>query len=809
MLRHLWSKLVPPALRRASDAPSPDPADSGLWTRSGHTETRAREIAECFPEYWQRLGSPHPQRNARYCFARQIGDMPLHWKYPRSPNFADTEELPETDPLMWCRVKGHDLYSLEQAVEYSLLAAKKKANPKLKPQREEWWRLRWSGRYFDRKRLHFSEKRTPLNPLFWRQLGHNPAHARRLVRCCPEYWFQRSLCSWNEAARCATQTLHRIASRLHTQRALCYELAESDQYDIAKRDPAYWHLEGCDWDETLRKVIKEALKSPPEGCVRMLEVRDELRKAGRHAELLRDRAIHVRGPVLGYQPEYERVQKLRRRKSAQEPPAVAWPRWGPLELDTERAATAHCCAIGPRRQGTDTLLRILMSSVTAERWLVLDGWNELLPAIQAFRPETQIYLLNPLDARSCAWNIAEDTLNSQQAQLVAGAILPPDAHHDATLLEIARTILVQVMETLNAKAPQAWQLLHLIAALEDNNLETVLCSDPPAASLYETVATYPHFRLITAFLRSRLQPLKPVAAAWLHSSQSISVSAWAQSPCALVLSNDFAQQHVLGPLNRIVFHVAASRLLRIPPVAMGHTWVFFSDLTQIGRLDALSTLLSQGEAAGVTAVITLEDVELLQRHYGPETTGILSLCGNYAFLKMTNPVTAHWASQVIGIEKVRIIHQTTGTLSGKTSRGVTITNAERPVVPATSFQQLPMPFESRKLTGYFRNFERRVYRGHVDPPRVLGHQGLREPGPPEPNFVPRPDDQLQFPLDTAAVLAAIGFTPNRNVPLAPRRKSKTRPFSDTGGNKNAADTSQLSVHFDPDEFPRIDLPPQD
>ena len=33
MLRHLLSKLVPTALRRASDAPPPDPADPGLWTR--------------------------------------------------------------------------------------------------------------------------------------------------------------------------------------------------------------------------------------------------------------------------------------------------------------------------------------------------------------------------------------------------------------------------------------------------------------------------------------------------------------------------------------------------------------------------------------------------------------------------------------------------------------------------------------------------------------------------------------------------------------------------------------------------------
>ena len=405
--------------------------------------------------------------------------------------------------------------------------------------------------------------------------------------------------------------------------------------------------------------------------------------------------------------------------------------------------------------------------------------------------EHQIRILNPLDVRSCAWDIAEDAQDYHQTQLIAGAILPPDSHHDATLLELARTTLVKVIEALNSRAPRAWQLLHLIAAVEDPHFESVLRAHPDAGSFYGTLSSYPHFRLITAFLRSRLQPLRPAAAAWLHASQRISITTWAQSPEALILSNSFVHQHVLTPLNRIVFQVVANHLLVDPPAAAGQTWVFLSDLSQIGRLEALSTMLSRGREVGITVALTLEDVELLQREYGAETTGMLGLCGNYAFLRMSNPVTAHWASQVIGIEKIRILHQTKSTLSGKTSRGVTITDAKRPVISPTAFQQLPTPLESKDPVGYFRNYGRRVYKGHVDVRQFHGNHWLPACDPHQPTFVPRPESQLQFPLDTQAALASIGFSPGRYVPHAQRRKPKPTAYPDSGQHTNAAEARQV------------------
>ena len=82
-------------------------------------------------------------------------------------------------------------------------------------------------------------------------------------------------------------------------------------------------------------------------------------------------------------------KKRRHRKSSHHQANAPWPRWGPLELDTPQAAVAHCCAIGPRRHGIDTLLSILMTSVNNCRWLVYDGWNDLLPTIYAIRASTR------------------------------------------------------------------------------------------------------------------------------------------------------------------------------------------------------------------------------------------------------------------------------------------------------------------------------------------------------------------------------------------------------------------------------------
>ncbi|MFZ1933765.1 MAG: type IV secretion system DNA-binding domain-containing protein [Thermoguttaceae bacterium] len=330
--------------------------------------------------------------------------------------------------------------------------------------------------------------------------------------------------------------------------------------------------------------------------------------------MLRDGSIHISGPAFGYQKEYEQIQQRRAKRLASDGAAVEnWPRWGPLLLDSPRAAQSHCCIMGPAAGGTDVLLRILMQSVANYRWLLFDGRNDMFPAIAAIRPYEEIHLLNPLDARASTWDIPADCATPQQAQAVVVALLPADSHHDPLLLESARTVLAAIIQAFISRSPGHWNLMQFLAATETHNLKTVLTSTASTDKVYRTLRANPHRQLIATFLQSRLQLLKPVAAAWQHAARKISIASWLQSRSALVLGNSIRSQHLLAPLNRLLFQLLTSNLLEPQIVSPERTWVFLSDLCQIGRLEPLATLLARGAAAGVTVAITAEDVEMLQR----------------------------------------------------------------------------------------------------------------------------------------------------------------------------------------------------
>jgi hypothetical protein len=743
--------------------------------------------------------------NAHYCLARQVGRIPIHCKEPAHPDYAKPQSLPEIDPFAWHQIHGYEVCSLEQAVQNALTAAQKKRSRTLEPFRKKWWKLRSELYNPERKWFRYSEAHTPTNPLFWKQLGHNPAHARRLIRCCPEYWFYRQKCSWRWAVVLATSNLKRLAHRFKTHKKQYYEFAETTEYDIAERDPVHWFMEGCDWNEAVVKIIKKVFRWPQEGCEKFLQIRDLLRKAGPQSELLSDGAIHISGPLLGYQREYELLQKKRKNKALREGnKPEAPPRWGPLELHGKATLKAHCCAVGPAEEGTEVLLRILMQSVPNHRWLVFDGGATLFPAIKAIRPDRQLHLFNPLDARSSAWNIADDAASPQQAREIAATLFSADQHHDAILTESARVLLVAIIEALNQKAPGKWSLCDLISAAEPSNLPMVLLSNPATVKVYKALHTDPHAGLVSSLVHSSLQPLQPAAAAWKNASHKISIAEWLQSDSALILSNSFRYKHLLAPLNFILFRLIANRLMELRSVSSQNTWVFLSDLSQIGRLDSLSVLLSQGPSAGVTVALTLDDVEILQRHYGAETTGILGCCGNFAFLRITNPATARWASLLLGVAKVQLIYETEGKLSGKTSQGITITSAERPLVPPTAFQQLPLPKDSQGPVGYFKNLEQRAYKGQIDLEHFLKNHWLSKPDADQSALVPCPEEHLLFPEDTAAVLAELGFSPVETLRKLPTRPPTTPKSQRKLKRKKIHTEIPQTTEFDPDDFPRLE-----
>ena len=745
------------------------PADVDFWIGIGHPPQRAEEIASCFVEYWQLRGSPHPKSYAEFCLARQLGNIPLLCEDVSRATYAERRYLPDNDPLGWCQINGHDLYSMEKAIELAITATRWRAKSKLKLYRETRESLERKHHLIRWTRLWFDTSRTPDDPKFWIVLGHNPIHARRLPRCCPEYWFRQPDRSWKSAVELAERSLQRLTAQFRAGEHRFYELVETTEYDIQKRDPVHWHLLGHNWHDSLQLMLRHIFPYGTQLCEELFRIRNLISEAGPAGELLHDGTIHLDGPLLRYQAEYELLQKQRRRSTTQH---AAWPRWGPLELDSDAMAGANCCAMGPASGGTDVVLRILMQSVADTRWLVFDGRNDPLPALHAIRPPDEIHVLDPDDARSSAWDIAADAATPGQDREHVVTALLSTTHHDPSVRDASRPTLAVVIDALQEKAPGRWTLLDLIASVETPHLRTVLQDSP--ANIRDALLNGPHAPLVAAFLQSALQPLRPIAAAWRYASRRFSVNSWLQSNTALVLGGGFSRQDRLAPLNRILFQLVAKKLLAPELSVKSKTWLFLANLCQIGRLEPLPELLTLGPPA-VTVAMTLDEVELLQRHYGAEATAILGACGNYAFLRLGNPASARWASQLLGTEKVQVLNRTESTVSGSNNHSLTLTSAEHPVVAPSAFQQLPLPVEGPGPVGFFKDLQRQVYKGTIDLQKFAANGWLREPSEGVPAFVPRPDEHSKFLRTLRPSSQTFGFLPKQSKHNQPHRTDEPLP----------------------------------
>ncbi|MCC7086548.1 MAG: type IV secretion system DNA-binding domain-containing protein [Pirellulales bacterium] len=774
------------------------PHDPDFWRQLGHHELTAIAIAQCFSEYWIHKGAAKPESKARYCLRRLTGEIPISCDNPQKPSRSFPDHMLETHPLHWCVAYTCFLYPLSQAVEIARIAAVRRCHDRqlayYRLVRQDFDVLRATQVAFA---LKFRKNRTPVEPSFWRQIGHNPPHSRRLIRCCPEYWFPRTKPSWRKAVCFARRSLKRLGLQLEKPDHNFYELAAIGKADIRRRDPAYWYMQGHDWNEALLKAVHEAFGGLCPCAKEFFQIRRLIKDAESEGELLADGNIHVAGPHLGFQDEYEFLQQRRRHKTSRR----SSPQWGPLKLTSKASARAHCCAIGLPGAGTDTLLHVLMDSVRKSRWLVVDGGHNLLPAVLSARPAEHVFLLNPFDARACGWSIAEDAANLSQIQQLVAAILPDDPSSDATILESARQILTALIVTFNRQAPGKWGLSHLFAALQENSLAVVLSSSPDTSRLFDLLATTPHLSLVAEYLHAKLAPLQPLAAASRRAARHVSISAWLQSSSALVLACHQPHQSALASVNRIILRLLTSRMLEVQPRSR-RTRVFISDLDQVGRLDGLVAMLTQGAANGISVALTVTDLDILQRYYGSEATGILSLCDNYAILRTNNPSTARWASQLIGTETIKMLHKTKGTLSGKTSRGMTITTTERLLVPPAAFQALPLQKDNSLVVGFFKTHGRRIFRGQITRSSIPLMTKSGTPTTEVASFIPSANDAPMLSDEADTLLQDLGF-PISESSARSCRKNHDR-MSHSAKTPMAAPMNDSD--FDMDDFPRIRLP---
>ncbi|MCC7495885.1 MAG: type IV secretion system DNA-binding domain-containing protein [Fimbriimonadaceae bacterium] len=404
--------------------------------------------------------------------------------------------------------------------------------------------------------------------------------------------------------------------------------------------------------------------------------------------------------VVGAWVAKRRIEQRRRRSTSSDPCPV----WFGVQLPPEAAGT-HWMVAGMNGSGKTTTIKILMQSVLpvigtgrGHRALVYDDKQDLYPFLHAIVDPARIVTLNPFDKRCHGWDIAADVRSPAAARQIAATLIPERAEARETYFDdAARDLIAGVMTVFIQLAGQQWTFRDLILALETPaRMQLVLSQTPETASLVETYLVARSASDIITTIRTKIGPLRPVAAAW-HRAELISLQDWLNGEGILVLSNDEQVREPLQVINQVLFDRLAQLLLSQAEPVTGRTWVFIDELREARRLERVSDLLLRGRSKKVSVVIGFQAIEGVREVYRPNVADELTgQCRTAGLMVLDSVPSREWAAKVIGEAEYLDVNRSLGGQhpSGSEQR------QRRDVVMPSEFAELPRLQDDGVLAGW-------------------------------------------------------------------------------------------------------------
>jgi type IV secretory pathway TraG/TraD family ATPase VirD4 len=364
-----------------------------------------------------------------------------------------------------------------------------------------------------------------------------------------------------------------------------------------------------------------------------------------------------------------------------------------------------------------------------------------------------VHLLNPLDARAVAWDVAAD-ITSPAGALQAATLLIPKASHDANpfFSNAARHLLHGVVMALMSKAPKRWTLRHVILILRDESLlRRVLASTEFTRHLLQYFEQPATFQNILSTVLTRIAPYEIIAATWHRAPKKLSLRHWLSSESILVLGNDEDNRAAIDTINQLIFKRLCELILAQPELDADNprtTWLLLDEVRQAGKLEGLSALMTKGRSKGAAVILGFQDINGLRNVYGKEVTDeLVGQCNTKVILRLNSPETARWASQVVGASefietrKSRSRSRNFRDISlhegGSTGESFTDGIAKRDLILDSEFLDFPETSPENGLTAVIVNPLTGAFRDHLSGAWLRSH--LAPPSLDIPNFVPRPD----------------------------------------------------------------------
>ena len=322
------------------------------------------------------------------------------------------------------------------------------------------------------------------------------------------------------------------------------------------------------------------------------------------------------------------------------------------------------------------LMKPVLNRIAAQgldtRAVVYDSKTDMMPFFAAMlgeRAAERIIVLNPLDERAKAWDMAQDISDRFQIETFAAHLIPaPESlQQNRWVNETAQTILADVMIALDIIAKGKWRLKDLVMICRSERLMRFVLDLTPATRL--TISEHFHsentaFQSIKSTLARYMRQYESIALAWERCfpspgnndrSKLFTTKDWIQESRLLVLGNNHRAREATRQINTLILSQLQSHVLDVdvsdPDNANKQSWFILDEFRELGKIENFNDFLVTCRGKNAPVVIGFQDISGVDALYGEHhAREILACFNNLALFHInnSNPRTQKWASDTLG-----------------------------------------------------------------------------------------------------------------------------------------------------------------
>ena len=153
-----------------------------------------------------------------------------------------------------------------------------------------------------------------------------------------------------------------------------------------------------------------------------------------------------------------------------------------------------------------------------------------------------------------------------------------------------------------------------------------------------------------ATIRNSIAPLTIASALWQKSKTKFSFIEWRKKGAVIVLGYNRKSQELTQPVNHLLLKYSAEAVLDVPGETEDLSWFFLDEISNIGSVPRLISLMDLGRGKGARVVTTALGFLNLQSVFANEheSSSLIAQSHSKAILRLNHPDDIDFAQRLFG-----------------------------------------------------------------------------------------------------------------------------------------------------------------